>query len=144
MNIGIVGNPGYEALRGLLAQLVTLAESQDIVLFTEGDLTDLWPQPVADLAVALAIVSSMRNVSLEPGMVAIGEVGLSGELRAVPQMERRLAEATRLGLSPCLVPAGVEVSPPEGVQILAASTLSQALHHAFPTARKTRPATSDE
>ena len=50
MNIGVVGNPGYEALRELLAQLVTLAESQDLVLFTEGDLTDLWPQPVADLA----------------------------------------------------------------------------------------------
>src|SRR5207245_8238586 len=54
-------------------------------------------EPSADLAAALAIVSSVRDQALPADLVAIGEVGLSGELRGVGQLEQRLREAARLG-----------------------------------------------
>jgi DNA repair protein RadA/Sms len=62
-------------------------------------------EPAVDLGVALAIASSFRDTPLDPGLVAIGEVGLLGELRPVRQLERRLAEASRLGFERCIVPA---------------------------------------
>ncbi|MCU0492500.1 MAG: DNA repair protein RadA, partial [Chloroflexaceae bacterium] len=54
-------------------------------------------EPAADLAVALAIVSSYRNQRIDPDMVLVGEIGLSGELRSVSQTDRRLSEAAKLG-----------------------------------------------
>lgn len=62
-------------------------------------------EPAVDLAVALAIASSARDVPLDQGMVAVGEVGLLGELRPVGQLERRLSEAERLGFERCILPA---------------------------------------
>ena len=58
-------------------------------------------EPAADLAITLAMASSLHNAPIDPGLVAFGEVGLSGELRAVPQPQRRLEEAARLGFSRC-------------------------------------------
>ncbi len=63
-------------------------------------------EPAVDLGVALAIASSLSDVALDRTLVAIGEVGLLGELRPVGQLERRLTEAARLGFERCLVPAG--------------------------------------
>ncbi|MCA1711890.1 MAG: DNA repair protein RadA, partial [Actinobacteria bacterium] len=63
-------------------------------------------EPAADLAVCLAIASSRRDVPLAQRTVAIGEVGLAGEVRPVPQLERRLAEAARSGFTTAIVPAG--------------------------------------
>ncbi|MDQ9816202.1 magnesium chelatase domain-containing protein, partial [Acinetobacter pittii] len=54
-------------------------------------------EPAADLPVALAIASSYRDTPIADDLVAIGEVGLTGEIRAVSQMSQRLAEAARLG-----------------------------------------------
>ncbi|MFN2557593.1 MAG: DNA repair protein RadA [Nitriliruptorales bacterium] len=62
-------------------------------------------EPAADLALCLAIASSRLDRRLPPSLVAIGEVGLAGEVRAVPHLTRRLAEAARLGFSAALVPA---------------------------------------
>jgi predicted ATP-dependent serine protease len=76
--------------------------SQDIIVNVAGGFRI--NEPAADLAVALALASSMRNEPLDPGLVALGEVGLSGELRSVPQTQRRLAEAARLGFSRCILP----------------------------------------
>ena len=67
-------------------------------------------EPAADLAIALAIASAHRGLPTGP-LVAFGEIGLTGRLRGVPQAERRLREAQRLGLSHALAPAGRSASP---------------------------------
>ena len=61
-------------------------------------------EPASDLALALAITSAARDLSVVPGLVAIGEVGLAGEIRPVASMRARLAEAARLGFTTALVP----------------------------------------
>jgi DNA repair protein RadA/Sms len=61
-------------------------------------------EPAADLALALAITSARRDVALPPDLVVIGEIGLAGEIRRVSGVERRLAEAARLGFTRALVP----------------------------------------
>ena len=62
-------------------------------------------EPAADLAIALAIASAHMNRPLPPGALAIGELGLGGEVRMVPQLENRLREAARLGITHAVVPA---------------------------------------
>jgi DNA repair protein RadA/Sms len=86
-------------------------------------------EPAADLGIALAIASSHRDARLVQGLVALGEVGLSGELRPVPQMERRLAETARLGFKRCLIPetASKPSFQVKGVELITASTVAQAL-----------------
>lgn len=78
--------------------------NQDIYVNIAGGLRI--NEPAADLAVALAIVSSHRNQRIDPDLVLIGEIGLSGELRSVGQLGRRLGEAARLGFRRALVPTG--------------------------------------
>ncbi|MFN0074666.1 MAG: DNA repair protein RadA [Chloroflexota bacterium] len=63
-------------------------------------------EPAADLGVALAVVSSLRDLPLDPELVVAGEVGLSGELRSVGQIERRLREAANLGFTRAVVSRG--------------------------------------
>lgn len=75
--------------------------NQDIVANATGGLKI--SEPAADLGVALAIVSSYRNVPVDAGTAAVGEIGLSGEVRSVPQLERRLREVSRLGFKRCLI-----------------------------------------
>ncbi len=85
-------------------------------------------EPAADLGIALAIGSSFRGRRAKPNMVAIGEVGLSGELRAVSQLDRRLAEAAKLGFDACLLPASAQTGLPSlPIEPIAVSSLSQAL-----------------
>ena len=64
------------------------------------------PEPAGDLAVAAALVSSLRDRPLPPGTLVLGEVGLAGEVRAVSQIDPRLAEAAQLGFSRCVLPKG--------------------------------------
>jgi DNA repair protein RadA/Sms len=61
-------------------------------------------EPAIDLAIAMAIASAHTNRPLSPGTIAIGELGLGGEVRSVPQLETRLREAARLGLGHAIVP----------------------------------------
>ena len=70
---------------------------QDVYLNVVGGLRV--DEPSADLAAALAIVSSVRDRPLASDLVAVGEVGLSGELRGVGQLDQRLREAAKLGFS---------------------------------------------
>ena len=83
-------------------------------------------EPGADLAVALALVSSLTGQPLSADLVACGEVGLGGELRQVSQTPRRLAEATRLGFRQAVVPASTP-DPPAGMRLLRAATLAEAV-----------------
>jgi DNA repair protein RadA/Sms len=100
--------------------------NQDIIVNVTGGLKV--GEPAADLGIALAIASSFRDIAVDPGLVAAGEVGLSGELRAVSQLERRVAEAARLGFHRCLVPkTGAHIKAPKGIELLTASTLREAI-----------------
>jgi DNA repair protein RadA/Sms len=63
-------------------------------------------EPSVDLAVAISLASSAANLSVPHGVVAIGEVGLAGEVRRVAGLARRLAEAERMGFRRAVVPAG--------------------------------------
>jgi DNA repair protein RadA/Sms len=86
-------------------------------------------EPGLDLPLALALASSLLDRAVVPGLVAIGEVGLLGELRAVPGLERRLREAARLGFERAIVPAasrGGPLSVP-GLVIDAATTVREAI-----------------
>lgn len=85
-----------------------------------------------DLAVALATWSSLHEQPLPPKTVVIGEVGLAGELRRVPALERRLAEAARLGYEYAIVPAGEKVRV-AGMRVAQAATLREAIGLARPS-----------
>jgi len=61
-------------------------------------------EPAADLAIALAVASSFKNASISKDLVAIGEVGLTGEIRAVGSIEKRVKEADRMGFKQCMIP----------------------------------------
>lgn len=61
-------------------------------------------EPAADLGVALAIISSYKNIPLPKDLVAIGEIGLTGEVRTVSSMEKRIKEAEKLGFKTCIIP----------------------------------------
>jgi DNA repair protein RadA/Sms len=86
--------------------------------------------PALDLPLCLALASSLRDAAVSPGTIAIGEVGLLGELRGVPGLERRLREARRLGFERAVVPAAagrrVAEAPP-GLTVAPAATLAEAL-----------------
>jgi DNA repair protein RadA/Sms len=83
-------------------------------------------EPAADLALALALVSARYGVPLGEQVVACGEVGLGGEVRQVSHLERRLAEARRLGFSQAIVPCSAPRAP-SGMTLLRVGTLSEAV-----------------
>jgi DNA repair protein RadA/Sms len=109
--------------------------AQDIIVNVAGGLKV--GEPAADLAMALAIASSYRDAEVTPQTAAIGEVGLSGELRAVNQMDRRLAESARLGFKRCIIPkTSVKINPPKDIEIIAVSTLREAVNKGLVGANK--------
>jgi DNA repair protein RadA/Sms len=83
-------------------------------------------EPAADLALCLAIASSLTDVALPAAMVACGEVGLGGEIRQVGQLDRRLNEAARLGFTQALVPQ-LSPEPPPGIDAIRVATLAEAV-----------------
>ncbi|MET8578148.1 DNA repair protein RadA [Streptomyces sp. NPDC005012] len=97
---------------------------QDIYSATVGGVR--LSEPAADLAVALALASSASDTPLPKNLVAIGEVGLAGEVRRVTGVQRRLAEAHRLGFTHALVPADPGKIP-EGMKVLEVADISDAL-----------------
>jgi DNA repair protein RadA/Sms len=85
-------------------------------------------EPAADLAVLLAIHSSMRNKPLPKGLVVFGEVGLAGEIRPSPRGQERLKEAAKLGFSVAVIPkANAPKQPIEGLQVVAVERIEQAI-----------------
>jgi DNA repair protein RadA/Sms len=85
-------------------------------------------EPAADLGIALAILSSHRDVPLDPRLATVGEIGLAGELRGVGQTDLRLREAVRLGYTRAIVPAGTLArwSPVAGIDVVEAATVQEA------------------
>lgn len=104
-------------------------------------------EPAADLAVAAAISSSYRDIPVRADTVLIGEVGLSGELRMVGQMQIRLREAAKLGFKRAVVAKRLRKSEPwpEGIEVVEARSLREALMAALIEEEKsTRRKTSNQ
>jgi len=102
------------------------AFDQDVFINAVGGVKIV--EPAADLAVLMAIHSSMRNRPLPRGLVVFGEVGLAGEIRPAPRGQERLREAAKLGFSVALIPkANAPKQPIEGLTIVAVDRIDSAL-----------------
>ena len=86
-------------------------------------------EPAADLATALAIASSYIDRPLGTDLAAIGEIGLSGEIRSVSMINQRLTEISRLGFRRCVIPAHVrdEIQKPEGLALIPVKNIREAI-----------------
>ena len=82
--------------------------------------------PAADLAVALAVASAAADHAFHRPLIALGEIGLSGEVRRVAALDRRLAEAARLGFGLALVPPGCAVTI-KGLRAVEVATVAAAV-----------------
>ncbi len=116
-------------LTAVLARRVGLPlGDQDIFVNVVGGLKIA--EPAADLAICAAIASAHKAVRVDPTAVCIGEVGLSGELRSVRDLDRRLTEAAALGFTRAIVPATLrrgKTRAPDGLQVIRAATLREAV-----------------
>jgi DNA repair protein RadA/Sms len=131
---GVAGSPrrttrGLDAgrLQLLLAVLdrrvgVSLA-STDVYASAVGGIRVV--EPGADLGLLLAVASAAIDSALPPHLVVCGEVGLGGEVRKVPQIDRRLSEAARLGFGWAMVPRSVDAGPP-GLRLLPVADVAEA------------------
>jgi DNA repair protein RadA/Sms len=92
-------------------------------------------EPAIDLALCAAVVSALRERALAPGLLAFGEVGLTGELRAVPRVAARVAEARKLGFGRIILPRAsaerLTSAERAGVTLIAAARLDDALAAMF-------------
>ena len=87
-------------------------------------------EPAIDLGIVLAIVSSFRNRSMSPKLIAFGEVGLSGEVRAVSMARQRVAEAEKLGFTTCIVPyvCAEDCRKNSGIRVIGVRTVQDAIN----------------
>ena len=115
---------------GEKVRMSTIAAS-DIYAATVGGVR--LTEPATDLAIALAVAGAAQNDPLATGLVAVGEVGLAGDIRRVTGTARRLAEAARLGFTHALVPPDPG-KVPAGIEIIEVRDLGMALRVAFPGA----------
>ena len=101
--------------------------NQDVYLNVAGGMS--LNEPAADLAVCLAVSSSLWDSALPMDLAAMGEVGLAGEVRSIPQLERRMAECKRLGFTKIMCPADRKLKggQVEGIQIIYVSSVAQAI-----------------
>ncbi len=88
-------------------------------------------EPAADLAVMVAVVSSLKDIPADSKTVVVGEVGLGGEVRTVSQIERRIQEAAKLGFERIVVPKGnlKGLKPSKTIQVIGVERVGQALTH---------------
>ncbi len=87
-------------------------------------------EPAADLAVAMSLVSGLRDIPLPDDLVAFGEIGLSGELRSVPRAQARITEAARMGFKQCVLPFACLkqiTSCPDSIKLIGVRRLSEAV-----------------
>ena len=101
--------------------------SRDIFAATVGGVRIT--EPAADLAIVCAVASSVVDQPLAPDVIALGEVGLAGEVRRVTGLDRRLSEAARLGFRHALVPAGslADTTVPQGIRAVEVSDVPRAI-----------------
>jgi DNA repair protein RadA/Sms len=132
----------YEVSSQRLALLLAVLESRcgvdtsslDVFAATAGGLSA--NEPGVDVALALAVASAVTGFAVPPTVVAIGEVGLAGELRAVSGLTRRVREAARLGAQVVIVPGEGELQEVSGVTVLRCHSLAEAIDAAQPVASR--------
>ncbi|MBA3276563.1 MAG: DNA repair protein RadA [Chloroflexia bacterium] len=122
-----------QLLVAVLQKRVGLAlGAQDVYANVVGGLRIM--EPAVDLAVAVGIASSLKDRAVDRNAVVIGEVGLSGELRSVNRLDRRISEAARLGFTRMIVPDGARKSMgdvPSGIEIVRCHTAAEAIDAAL-------------
>ena len=134
----VFGNPRRMASgvdQGRLALLLAVMEKRagmrlydkDVYINIDGGMS--LTEPAADLALCAAVASSFRNRPTEGNWAVMGEVGLAGEVRAVPQAERRIVECMRMGFDQVILPKGNlrNLKIPEGMRVAGVETVSQAI-----------------
>ena len=106
--------------------------NQDVIINVAGGFRAT--EPAADLALALSMISSLYNTPIADGGVALGEIGLGGEMRVVSQIPRRLSELNKMGFASCVVPKNdiQFLADHSNVKVNAAQTLQEAIKVAFP------------
>ena len=125
---------------GRIAMLLAVLEkragqktyNQDVYINVAGGLE--LSEPAADLALCAAVVSSLKDQAVGAEVAVMGEVGLAGEIRTVPQCERRVAECARLGFTTLIIPRENLKrirTQPEGVRLVGVDTIMQALSVLF-------------
>lgn len=132
------GNPrrvsnGFDYSRSMLLLAVLekrgglMVGSYDAYLNVIGGL--YLEEPAADLAAILALASSFRDKPVPDDLTAVGEVGLTGELRAVSALGQRLAEVKRLGFTRCIIPKRTQgkLAIPEGLELIRVSNIREAM-----------------
>ena len=105
--------------------------NQDVYINVAGGLE--LSEPAADLALCMAVVSSLKDESVGQDVAVMGEVGLAGEVRAIPQCERRIAECQRLGFTTVMIPRENlrRLKAPDGMKLLGVDTVMQAISVLF-------------
>ena len=124
----MLSNPRRQALLAVLEKRAGLMlYNQDAYVNVAGGLE--LDEPACDLPLAAAVVSSLRNIPIPADWALIGEIGLTGEVRAVGMMDRRVSECARMGFTHLIVPKANlrALHAPEGVEIRGVSTLYEAL-----------------
>jgi len=124
---------------GRLAMLLAILEKriglvlgdQDVYLNLAGGIRVV--EPAADLPIALALCSSFRGAPFDPRTAVFGEVGLTGEVRAVSSPEARVREAGKLGFDRCILPRGNlgRLQPDDGPELIGVSSLEEAIDRAI-------------
>ncbi len=127
--LGIEHNRLSLILAILEKRLGLAVSSQDVFLNVAGGIRIV--EPAIELSAAVAVVSSLREVPVATDVLVLGELGLSGEVRGVTQIESRLAEAARLGFKKAIIPHGnlnaITSHPHETMEILPVKTLGEAI-----------------
>ncbi|MDD6050101.1 MAG: DNA repair protein RadA [Clostridiales bacterium] len=105
--------------------------NQDVYINVAGGLE--LSEPAADLALCMAVVSSLKDAPIGAEVAVMGEVGLAGEVRAIPQCDRRIAECQRLGFTTIVLPREnmKRLTAPEGVKLICVDTVMQAISVLF-------------
>ena len=125
MSIGIDPNRTVLLLAVLEKRVGLELLGDDVFVSVAGGLEV--PEPAADLGVAAAVASSLRNRPLPPHTAMFGEVGLGGEVRGAGQAALRVREAAQMGFTRCILPARNVPDETEGIQLIGVRTLEEAL-----------------
>ncbi len=115
---------------------------QDIYVNVVGGLKI--DEPAADLGIALAIITSHRNISMLPGTVVSGEIGLTGEVRPISQAEKRIRESERIGFSRMILPVLEEPEMGSELELVQVNTLLEALQAGLMRERDTESRSFEE
>ncbi|MBI4734337.1 MAG: DNA repair protein RadA [Rubrobacteridae bacterium] len=130
-----IGSSGSTVIATIEGTRPLLVELQSLVTTSYLSMPVKVNEPAADLGIALAVASAHRDIAIPADMIAIGEIGLSGEVRHIGQLETRIKEAVKLGFSRAIIPdqdlrtLNDSVIKGMGMELLKAKNLAQAIDY---------------